>query len=139
MNNERRHTELGALPRLCLFFGPKRAWTMGVMKDDLLFQIHLNLEMLQELRQKCKISYKPFSSSGDSLIGNVTIKRSFPSGPQPSRVAVTRLVDRRPLHQKLKNIGGYPIPTEVERPELGPWSVVHMGWATRRAVKNLSW
>ena len=29
------------------------------------------------------------------------------------------------------------LPREVERPELGRWSVVHMGWATRRAVQPL--
>ena len=31
------------------------------------------------------------------------------------------------------------IPREVERPELGRWSVVHMGWATKGCSTSLGW
>ena len=30
-------------------------------------------------------------------------------------------------------------PREVERPELGPWSVVYMGWAKKGCEQHLSW
>ena len=29
------------------------------------------------------------------------------------------------------------VPREVERPELGPWSVVYMGWATKGCSTSL--